>query len=340
MNKIIAYLLLFALAASPSFADTIKLKNGDRISGTVDSTQKMDAARTKIAVVTAYGTVEIPRLDIEEIIDDKMAEKENAAIKTAVADADKKAAEEAKPVARTWEDDYKDFIHAYMPSGWEFKLKGGMEYKDSTSRNITYSIGFDGLKKWDDFNEFSFKTWYEYATEKPQGLPETTSTDKYGIMTTYQRFFSKDKTWFLENLLGYNADHVKLIRHQVDEGVLFGRRFVFWNDEMTLNFAAGPAARYTSADGYSQHWAFMGTFTEDYVWKFHKYSRIEQGAYYGLNLFNWNKYSFLFNIGLVFDVTEIASVSCRYYYSYDNMTGSNAQKSEQRFLLGFEIPFK
>lgn len=320
-------------------AETVKLKNGDRISGHVSMAQFEDPSASKLEVKTLYGSIEIPKADIDSVIPAEKAAEEAKVIAEAMSP---KPAEEAKaPVVRTWEDDYKDFIHSIVPSGWEFKFSGGLEYKNSTSKNLSYVLALTGKKKWDEFNEFDFNMWYDYATEEPDGQPKTTSTDKYGIMTNYKRFLGRGDDWFLKNMLGYSVDRVKLINDQVDEGVLFGRKFKFLeNDAIVINLALGPAVRYTNADGYDQHWAAMGTATEDFTWKFHKYSRIEQSAYFGLNATNWNRYNLDFRLGIVFDVTEIVSLSCRYIYTYDNMTADDAQKSEQRLVAGFEIPFK
>ena len=335
-----ALIILSALSAfALANADTVKLKNGDRISGSFSQTQMSDPATLNLDVKTMYATISIPKTDIAEIISSAKAVEEAKVI--AEATAPKPASEESKePVVRTWEDDYKDFIHQYVPSGWEFKLKAGLEYRESTSTNLSYLFSFDGKKKWDEYNEFDFILWYDYATEQPRGMDKTKSSDNYGIRTNYKRFLSADQDWYFQNMLAYSVDSIKLIRDQVDEAILFGRRLRFLDGDIVINLSAGPAVRYTNARDFNQKWAVLGTAKEDFTWNYHKYSRIEQSMYFGMNVANWNRYTYDFRLGVVFDITDIVSLSCRYIYNYDNMTSRDAQKHEQRLMFGLEMPFK
>ena len=335
------FLILTALSAFLiSEADTVKLKNGDRISGTFSQAQMSDSAALNLDVKTIYdAVVSIPKADIAEIISATKAVEEAKII--AEATAPKPDSTEAKaPVVRTWEDDYKEFIHEYVPSGWEFKLKAGLEYRESVSENLSYLVSFEGKKKWDEYNEFDFTIWYDYATEQPRGMPATKSADNYGVRTNYKRFFSKAEEWYFQNMLAYSVDSVKMIRDQVDEAVLIGRRLTYLDGELVINVSAGPAVRYTNAIDFHQKWAVLAMAKEDLTWRYHKYSRIEQSAYFGLNVTNWSRYTFDFRLGVVFDITDIVSLSCRYMYNYDNMISSAAQKHEQRLIFGLEMPFK
>ncbi len=339
MNKLLLTLAFFASFCALN-ADTVKLKNGDKISGTLSIPQLNDQTLTKVALTTVYGTIEISKVDIDSVLSTEEAQKDADATAKNDAETKARAAESTQPVVRTWVDDYKDYVHSAVPSGWEFKISGGMEWKETTTKTTSYAIAFEGYKKFDAFNEFKFNMWYEYATEQPQGLPEYKSTDKYGVMTNYKRFLTSGDSWFLQNMLGYSVDMIKGIEDQVDEGILFGRKFKFLDDKFIMNIAAGPAVRYTNARNYDDHWALLATLTEDIVYRFHEHARFEQNMYYGQNVTNIHSYSFAFMAAVIFEITDVMHLLAKYTYSYDTMTADTAQKEEQRFILGFEIPLK
>ncbi len=325
-------LIAAAVLSAASYADTVVLKNGDRLSGEIVA--KTDES---ISLKTAYGPFVIPASDVESVLAAEEAAKPAAAVAAAPAPAPAPAAPEPE---RTWVDDYRDFIHSNVPEGWEFKIKGGLERRETSSKTLSYTLGFDAHKMWDDVHDFKFSAYYDYASETPENGVENKTTDKYGVVTNYKYYISPE-TWYLSNTLSYGVDRIKGIKDQVDEIVGVGRTIKpLGDDTLIINVSAGPAARYVNADDYDQHWAAMATVMQDLVWKFHDYARLEESAFAGVNVLNVNKYNYVFNIGIVFELTDLLNIAGRYSYSYDGVNASSAQKTEERFIISFEIPFK
>ena len=240
----------------------------------------------------------------------------------------------------SWLEAYREFVHSAVPENWDFLFKGGLDYKNTSSKTISYAFSFDGHTAWDDLNDFKFNAYYEYAAETPESGVKSSTVDKYGIGTNYKRYLEIENTWYLTNMLSYGVDTIKGIKDQVDEMVGMGRTFKFLEEKLVVNLAVGPAGRYINAYDYDQHWAALVTLNQDLVWDFHEYARLEQNFYIGENVLNVHQYNAIFGIGLVFKLSDLINLSARYSYSYDAINSSEAQKSEQRIILGFEIPLK
>lgn len=343
LSVYLAATLAFCQALS---AETISLKNGDKISGEVIA--KSDDC---VYLKTAFGTIKLPTEQIEpakevaqsaENAEAKLAKDDSAKAQstdaTVAASADKKA--EETPKAYTWVDSYRDFIHANVPEGWDFMLKGGLDYRKTSSKTLSYTFSFDAHTAWDDLNDFKFNAYYEYASETSEAGIENCTTDKYGLSGNYKRYFEEDNTWYMTDMLSYGVDTVKGIKDQAEEMVGFGRTIKFLDDKLVMNLAVGPSIRYINAVNYDNHWAALATFSEDLAYDFHEYARFEQNMYIGENMLNVHQYNFVFGMGLVFKLSDLFNLAARYYYSYDAINSSEAQKSEQRLIFGFEIPLK
>lgn len=369
-------LLVFAILFSclTSGAVVFNLKNGDRISGEVVG-KGIDALYVK----TSFGTIKLPKDQVESVCEkapediadeksdegDKAAEQKSSDSEEASdggngADAKETSEEGSEAVEKdaskaedsatetleefdkdeSWVEAYRDFVHSAVPENWDFVFRGGLDYKNTSSKTISYAFSFDGHTAWDDLNDFKFNAYYEYAAETPESGVKSSTVDKYGIGTNYKRYLEIENTWYLTNMLSYGVDTIKGIKDQVDEMVGMGRTFKFFDEKLVINLAIGPAGRYINAYDYDQHWAALVTMNQDLAWDFHEYARLEQNFYLGENVLNVHQYNAIFGIGLVFKLSDLINLSARYSYSYDAINSSEAQKSEQRIILGFEIPLK
>lgn len=323
-------------------AESFNLKNGDKLSGEV-------VAKTNDAIYlkTSFGTIKLPNDQIDT------AEAENETNELVASSDDSKSPDAPKvslkassgkkiesPKEESWTDIYRDFVHQNVPEGWDFMIKGGLDYRKTSSKTISYTFAFDGHTAWDDLNDFKFGAYYEYASETSEAGVDNTTTDKYGIITNYKRYLEIENTWYMTNMLSYGVDRIKGIKDQVDEMVGFGRTIKFLEDKLVLNLALGPSARYINAYDYDNHWAALATFSQDLAWDFHEYARLEQNLYVGENVLNVHQYNFVFGLGVVFKLSDLINLAARYTYNYDAINSSEAQKSEQRLILGFEIPLK
>lgn len=341
MRTISVFLLAMPVFAFFASAEVFNLKNGDRISGEIVARGIDD-----VYLKTAFGTIKLPKdqvVSIEGLEGEKLAGDNSKQPATEDPKAEKNEEELTKAELdgnEGWVNAYKNFVHEQVPENWDFIFKGGLDYKNTSSKTISYSFAFDGHTAWDELNDFKFHAYYEYAAETPQGGTKNSTVDKYGMTTDYKRYFEVENTWYLTNALSYGVDTIKGIKDQVDEMVGVGRTIKLLDEKMVINLSLGPAVRYINAYEYDNHWAALVTFNQDLAWDFHEYARLEQNFYLGENVLNVHQYNAIFGIGVVFKLSDIFNLTARYTYSYDAINSSEAQKTEQRILLGFEIPFK
>ncbi len=331
-------------------ASVLYLKNGDRLTGDI-------AGRDgeKVVLQTSMGVLSVPLADIVRTVDGDGLVPDYAppaAVTEAGAIEAGKPEDTAKPDPYAdlpeWMREYKYFLGRNIPEGWKFWLRGGMEYRKTTSSSTYYFLNFSGDGTWYDVNHFKFMAYYDYTNETSvQGI-ESTTLDKYGIDTAYRRDITHDMrdpfhtgaeyTWFFENILNYKKDMVKNIRHQVDEAVTVGVEFKFPEEGLKFSVAPGPAVRYISADGYDHHWVFMAVLSEEIEWRFHEIMRLEQKGYMGVNATNINQKSLYFMLGFVVQATDVMDIALRYIYNYDSINSSTNLTTEERFILSFEFP--
>lgn len=346
IGKIAFTAALAAAICAPAGAEIVNLVNGDRITGKVVS-----SSDEKVVLDSPFGQVVIPKKSISKISPDPVQE----AAKTNVAEAKEPAQKEAEPAAESaapaedptapepkikepqWVVDYRNFIKENLPEGWQFRLRGGMALKETTSTNFSLSAAFDIKKEW-DLNKFAATAFYDYTSETINDITNRT-LDKYGVETKYRRDLDKTSHWYYENLLSYRRDTVKGIRDQVDEALTFGYRFDFKRYNLYIDIAPGPAVRYINADNYDTKWVAMAVISESLHWDISKLMAFEQSVYAGFNLQDPSEYSAYLNLALLIHASEVMDIALRYTYSYDAINADSAQKSEQTLLLSFEFPF-
>ena len=341
IRKFIYATLSLAAFSTMAGAEVVSLSNGDRITGSV-----LKSTADGILLQTQFGTVVIPQNLVKTIAAESQAEDSAAAqgsAATGEAVASAAAEDPAAPVPEDkdpeWLVAYRNFIKENCPDGWQFRLRGGLDYRKTTSSVFALSANFDVVKEWNDINKFTATAYYLYTTETSVDNITSTTLDKYGVDTTYRRQFDEATNWYLENILSYRKDMVKGIRDQVDEAVVVGYSFDFKRYNLTIDIAPGPAVRYVNANGYDEHWAAMGVLAEDITWKISKLFRFEQSGYMGFSLTNPSKYSAYLRLGFILHADDAMDIALRYSYEYDSINAADAQKSEERLMLSFEFPF-
>ncbi len=341
--------LVFALAQT-CLAEVVGLSNGDRITGSIVS-----STDAQLVLQTDFGTVTIPRSKVVSIAAQKDAQAGDAAPETAADNSSggssKGAAEEvaksepdpaapeAKPRKIEWVEDYRGFIKNTLPEDFHMRLRGGVQYYQTSSKNFSVGLALDIVENFSEFQTFKSTLYYDYANERPEGGGDNVTVDKYGLDTSYRVDFDQTKHWYFNNILNYKVDMVRGIKNQVDEAATFGYRFDFDRYDLVIDIAPGPAVRYINAENYDTHWVAMAVLSEDLVWKFHSFMRLEQNIYTGFDLERPDNYTFNFKLALIMSVTEVMDIALRYSYIYDSINATEAQKSEQILTLSFEFPF-
>lgn len=350
-NKTLVIAFIAAFAASAG-AEVVTLKNGDRVSGRLVS-ENPDQV---VIESPAFGVLTIAKANMASMIKDTPAPVAAPSEASTQAAADQDAAQNTATAAASEEDPfaptpkkretlgeafdiYRGFLKDTLPEGWQFRLRGALEYRESISETFDVGVAFDVKKVWKQ-SEFASSLYYNYTTEKAnENAIRETTTDKYGLDTSFRYNFTEDTNWYIKNLLNYKRDTVKGIRDQVDEAVTVGYRFDFKQYDLTIDIAPGPAIRYVNADGYDHKWVVMAVLDESLTWKISDILRLEQGLYGGVNATHLSKYTLYLKLGLVFKATDVMDIALRYSYEYDGINDDEAQKTEQRLLLSFEFPF-
>ncbi|MBQ2722189.1 MAG: DUF481 domain-containing protein [Opitutales bacterium] len=338
-SKIISIIAVSMLASLSANAEIITLSNGDRISGKVS--QANDA---QIVLTTQFGDITIPRESITAISADANSPtvSQTVAETPAPAPAETASASDSTPPPEEkepqWITDYRQFIKDNFPETWQFRFRGGLENRETTSSVFSAYFALDAKREW-DLNKFSATAYYNYTTEESVAGVESTTLDKYGLDTSFRHDFDESSHWYVQNILNYKRDRVKGIKDQVDEAVTLGYRIEFERYDLTIDIAPGPAIRYINADNFDTKWVAMGVIAEDLNWVISKLLKLEQNLYVGMDLTDTSQYSAYFRLGLVVHATDVMDIALRYSYDYDAVNASTAEKTEQRLLLSFEFPF-
>ncbi|MBO5254519.1 MAG: DUF481 domain-containing protein [Opitutales bacterium] len=296
-----------------------------------------------IPLKTKYGVLSIP---VASISKKELAMTTPKSEDAKVAEAPAPAPEPKKedPAAPTpedkdpeWVEDYRNFVQQNFPEGWQFRLKGGIEYRDTDSSTYSFYASFDVKKEW-DVNIFAATLYYNYTSQTDSAGAKDVTVDNYGLDTTFKRFFNETKTWYFANLLNYKRDQVKGVQHQVDEAFTLGYRFDFKRHNLIIDIGPGPAVRYVDTYHEGVEWVAMALFQEDLSWIISKTFRLEQSLTSTLDLQDTSKYSATFKIALIAHLTKVMDLALRYSYQYDNISSSTVT-TEQRLILAFEFPF-
>ena len=351
MYILTAIACLSAIAAEAS-VEVFTLNSGDTFRGEQVSTK--DGV---VLIKTAYGEISVPVADIKTRELASAAKSEEKAVQVAkdekapaaqAAPVDEKApaaqaapVDEAAPIPQEkdpqWVVDYRDFVRRNFPEGWQFRIKGGIEFKKTDSSTFSFYAAFDVKKEW-GVNVFTATAYYNYTSQTSTSGVKDVTIDNYGLNTNYKRFFNSTKTWYLSNILNYLHDEVKGINNQVDEAVTIGYRFDFKRYDLIIDIGPGPLVRYVDSESEGINWVAMALLQEDLTWSISKVFRLEQSLNAAIDVLSGNKYSVTFQMALIAHITEVADLALRYIARYDNIS-STTVTTEQRFILAFEFPF-
>ncbi len=349
-SALLTFAAAVVFASAGANATIFYLKNGDRITGDIVGVEGENTI-----LKTSMGVLKVKKMDIVSSAEGDVPPPEyveQVAKAAGVVAPTPAPAPAADPYAGLpdWLRAYKMFWSTNVPEGWKFWLRGGMEYRKTSSESMAYRLSFAGEHLWDnDLNKFRFNAYYDYVTETSTAGVDSTTLDKYGIDTALRHDLTDtirdpirsggNYTWFLENLLGYKKDMVKRIKHEIDEALTIGCEYSLPKDNFKISIAPGPAVRYIDAYDYDQHWVFMAVVNQECSWDFHELMRLEERLYMGINATNVNEKALTFMLGYIIHATDVMDIALRYYYEYDSINAKNSQTTEQRFMLSFELPF-
>ncbi len=218
------------LMATPAFAKgSVTLVNGDRLSG--DIVQQSD---TTITFKTVYGTLEIPRSDIEDI--NSGFAKKPVTISMTVPEELLPIKEEADVAAiRPAAGKNEEVDTGLWGALWSGNANLGASLKTGNSKTSGINIDATAKAKWDKHRA---EVSVVFNREEDDG---NVSVNNRSIAGAHSYFF-KDK-WFWENALKFEQDDIDQIdlRMQYNSGL--GYQF-YDRDDFHLKVVAGPGYQY------------------------------------------------------------------------------------------------
>lgn len=325
-------LLGLSVATTPLLADTVWMKNGDRLTGTI---RVFDGG--KLMLETAYGG-SIP-LDWKQVAtlesDRELLVKENDV--TGERAKSLQAAEPGKvtlangAAPKTVELASIKQIMKPKPIVEDFLWKGNvdvaMDYKRAERDTDDYDID---LKTQARHGKWRHNAEVDYNRELKD---DVVSTDNWGTEYALDRFL--DEKWFWQGRLEYKRDKIEDLARQRTVGT--GPGYQFWDDELGAFSLAGLLNRsdYEFADGEKENF-----YAVSMKWDYNRYLvgktvELFSNGEIGKPLEGAADYALDAEVGLRYKVTDWASLNMK--ASKDQVSGSDGDKDETRYTLGFGV---
>lgn len=301
-------------------ADSIVLKNGDILSGTV-----MEETDTSIVLESPmFGSLTLPKENVESITRDSEEPAEQAEDQVA------EEAPEAGTAERFW-DDLTDMI---FPEGFSGEILLAYDYTESTDVQNGIKLGLTGeyaIEK----HSFEGDIFYAYTRKKDADGNVSKPVDRYGFNLAYE--YDVKDPFFLRGSNAFVIDQVKKFDPQNDTNLLGGWRAID-EEKMSLDLAIGPGLRYRKTPSDSGEWSPLITFTQDAFYQYSDFVRFDEMFSYSVDPEDTGNYSILFEISASVRLTDFAEPKIIYRNSYDSTVGSGGAKREQSLLLALTVP--
>ena len=327
-------LCLTAVAlSSPAFADTVWMKNGDRLSGKI---KVFDGG--KLLLETPYGgsialdwkQVKTLQSDQELLVkqDAYTGEKTKSltaaeAGKVTLANGEAPKTVELASIQQILKP--KPVVQDLV---WKGNVDLALDYKRAENDTDDYDIHFKTTAR---HGRWRHSAEGEYNRETKD---DVTTTDNWNAEYALDRFLTDQ--WFWQGRLEYKRDHVEDLARQRTVGT--GPGYQFWDDELGA-FSLGSLLNrtdYEYADGGKDNFYSMAV-----KWDYNRYligKRVEffTNGELGRPLSNVADYSVDAEVGLRYKVTEWASLNLK--AEKDVISGTSGSDLEKtRYTAGFGV---
>lgn len=318
--------------ALPSLADTVWLKNGDRLTGKISV---LDGG--KLLIETEYGgSIPLKWNQIATLESDQKLLIKQDDVTGEVAQS-LQAADEGKVVIangaapRTVElASITQIIHP-KPLIQDFTWKGNvdvaMDYKRAETDTDDYDVSFDTKAR---HGLWRHNGTGNYNREYRDGV---TVTDNWDAEYALDRFL--DEHWFWQGRLSYKHDQIEDVRRQRTIGT--GPGYQFWDNELGAFSLAGLINRsdYQFADGDKEAFYLAAV-----KWDYNRYLvgktfELFSTGELGKPLENVADYALDAEVGLRYKVTDWASLNMK--AQKDIISGADSDLDETRYSIGFGV---
>lgn len=317
-----------------AFSDTVWLKNGDRLSGTVklldtnkllletdyggsvsidwDKVATLQTDRKMLVEKKAYGA----DLEVDRI---RPAEKGKVGIET---EADGFQIVNLKSVNRIVSP--RPFLRDFS---WKGNIDAALDYKSSESNTADYNVD---LKMQARHDLWRHNVQGSYNKEKTE---DTVATDNWSIQYAADRFFNEKFFW--QGRLAYTDDNIQDISRQRTLGT--GPGFQFWDNELG---AFSLAALLNRADYEFRGGNETNFYSASFKWDYSRYFygqtvQIFTAGEFARPLDNTAVFGLDAEAGLRYKVTNWASVNVK--ASKQLISGAEGDFDETKYTFGFGV---
>jgi hypothetical protein len=332
MSTRIAVLLALCAASGASLADTVWLKNGDRLSGKI---RVFDGG--KLLLQTDYGgSIAIDWKQVKTLeSDQELLVKENDV--TGQRAKSLQAAEEGKVILANGEAPQTIELASIKQILKPKPLVEDLVWKGNVDLSLDYEQAENDTQEYD----VDFKTqarhgrWRHNATGEynREYKNDIITTDNWGAEYALDRFL--DEHWFWQGRLNYKRDHVEEIREQRVVGT--GPGYQFWDNELGAFSLASLINRndYEFDTGDSEHF-----YSVAMKWDYNRYLlgksfELFSTGEFGRPLSNVADYSLDAEVGLRYKVTDWASLNLK--AEKDMISGADGDLDETHYSVGFGV---
>jgi len=327
-------LLCMALATLPLplLADTVWLKNGDRLTGKISV---LDGG--KLLLETDYGGSiplkwsSIATLESNQKLLIKQGQVAGEVVQSLQASDDGKVilANGASP--RTVElASISQIIHPkplVQDLTWKGNIDVAMDYKRAETDTDDYDVSFDTKAR---HGLWRHNGTGSYNREYRDGV---TVTDNWDAEYALDRFI--DEHWFWQGRLSYKRDQIEDVRRQRTLGT--GPGYQFWDNELGAFSLASLINRsdYEYADGSKDEF-FLAAMKWDYNrYLVGKTFELFSSGEIGKPLEGVADYALDAEVGLRYKVTDWASLNMK--AERDIVSGAENETDETRYTIGFGV---
>lgn len=324
--------LALSVAVTPALADTVWLKNGDRLTGKI---KFYDGG--KLVLATDYGGS--IALDWRQIAtlesDQELLIKESALVgerakslrpaepgKVTLVNGDEPKTIELASIEQMLKP--KPLVEDLV---WKGNIDAALDYKRAERDTDDYDVSVKTKARhglWRHNAEADYNREFQ---------DDVVTTDNWGVEYALDRFITEH--WFWQGRLEYKRDLIEDVRRQRTVGT--GPGYQFWDNELGAFSVAGLLNRtdYEYDTGERDNFYAMSM-----KWDYNRYLigksvELFSDGEVGKPLNNVAEYTFDAALGLRYKVTDWASLNMK--AEKDLVSGSQGELDETRYSLGFGI---
>lgn len=334
LSRTLFYLAAFSALSSTAFADTVWLKNGDRLTGTIklldskklllqtDYGGSIPLSWDKVATLQRDQPVLVQRGEYEEDVEVKSLKP--AGQGQVIVETAEQGAQTVPLASISQIVPPKPLLHDFT---WKGNIDAALNYKRADKDTDDYDIDFKTQAR---HGMWRHNAQGSYDREKKDGA---VSTDNWSLQYALDRFFNEKFFW--QGRLSYDRDKVEDIARQRNVGT--GPGYQFWDNELgSFSLTALlDRADYQYRDGDKDSF-----YSVSMKWDYNRYVygqtvQLFTTGEVGRPLDNTADFSLDTDLGLRYKVTNWASLNLK--ASKQLVSGAKGSLNETQYSAGIGV---